>query len=79
VKGIDKKYFNNPKGYIPKGFYCYSDSYICPFWDKDKTRESQNNGYCHYMKRGDWQQEHTSLLWDMCKECDINDYVEGID
>lgn len=76
MKNVDKKYFDNPKQYIPTGFYCYRGSYVCPFWDLDKSRLPQNNGYCHYMKEGDWQQKHISLIWDMCKECDVNDFMD---
>jgi hypothetical protein len=31
------------------------------------------NGYCHFMESGDFESEGLSLLWDMCKECGIND------
>ena len=40
------------------------------------TKEHQDNGYCHYLKRGDWEEEGWSLLWDMVKECGIKDDVE---
>ena len=53
MKTIDKKYFKNPEKYIPKGFYCYNIT-CCPFWDMDKNKPEQENGYCHYLKRGDW-------------------------
>jgi hypothetical protein len=81
---------------IPKGYYCEG----CPFHFIDSGRLYQENGYCSYLKKGDWdinaeypdQLEVTqrkdgktekimidkeevmplSLLWDGCKECDIN-------
>lgn len=63
-----------PERWIPDGIYCYdSTGYLCPFWHKDITKPHQENGYCHYLKMGDWESEYISLLWDMCKECDIND------
>lgn len=76
MKNIDKKYFDNPEQYIPNGWYCYRGAYVCPFWDKDETKPEQASGYCHYLKEGDWQQNYTSLLWDMCKECDVNDFMD---
>lgn len=74
MKIIDKKYFKNPKMYIPEGGYCYSGQYKCPFWDRDRSKPEQVSGYCHYLKRGDWENEHFGLLWDSCKECGVKDY-----
>jgi hypothetical protein len=54
---------------IPKGTYCYKiikiiypkdGSYpyhkikICPYWDKIKEFPEQDNGYCHWLERGDF-------------------------
>lgn len=65
----------NPEQYIPKGIYCYDENGICPFWDLSRNHERQLNGYCHYMKIGDWMEDGNwlYLLWDQVKECDIND------
>lgn len=71
-KEIDKKYFENPEKYIPDGHYCYNKDGRCPFWDTDESKPYQDNGYCHYLKHADWEQSYISLLWDECKECDIN-------
>lgn len=88
-----KLYFKlkNPEKYIPTGSYCYKINKIvyengvprikktpCVFWDYDKNQDSQNYGYCHFLKSGDWFDElhGPSLLWDMCKECGINDSFE---
>ena len=38
----------------------------------------QENGYCSYLERGDWEADHLSLLWDQCKECGINMDDENI-
>lgn len=82
MKKIDDIYFINPEQYIPNSFYCHGDfyneekktwDYICPFWDYDKTKSEQENGYCHLIKKGDWDFEYMGLLWDKCKECGIND------
>ena len=74
-----------PEKWIPEGVYCYSPNYdgdsifdmtayLCPFWDKDYDRPHQENGYCHYLNHGDWEDDYMSLLRDQCKECGINDY-----
>lgn len=69
---------------IPKGYYCYSGCLycpegiqICPFYDKSSIANFfygyQSNGYCHYLKKGDYTTKESSfLLWDMCKECSLN-------
>lgn len=70
---------------IPGGFYCYkvvSDwiqpedgslpyfkTEMCPYWSIDKTRPSQNNGYCSFLEEGDWEHPGLGLLWDQVKEC----------
>lgn len=61
------------KALIPEGPYCYSSKKPCPFWDLNTQFPSQNNGYCHFLNRGDWQIPSTGLLWDQCKECGIKD------
>jgi hypothetical protein len=42
---------------IPKGFYCHESgdrNKVCPFWFKDETKPEQENGYCSYLGKGDW-------------------------
>jgi len=63
---------------IPKGICCY-DKNKCPFWSMDLSRPSQENGYCYLIGRGDWEIGATSLLWDQCKECGINDDLDEED
>jgi len=74
-----------PERFIPHGIYCYrticEDSTnnlihieLCPFWDKDDAKPEGCNGYCHYLKQGDWETPG-GLLWDQCKECGLNDVV----
>jgi hypothetical protein len=69
---------------IPPGPYCYmfvdiSDKGVaktlrCPYWEKRLDKPIQENGYCHYLERGDWEDgEGIPLLWDGCKECGLND------
>lgn len=80
MKNVEQKYYNNPEKYIPKGLYCYTRRdgkvHLCPFWDKDYSKPEQESGYCHYLKRGDWEEEGFSLLWDQVKECGVNDEEE---
>ncbi len=74
---------NNEHPEIPKGIYCYtgigwdSERNIyriknCPYWSIDKNPHTQENGYCSFLKQGDWEVGF-GLLWDQCKECGIND------
>jgi hypothetical protein len=69
---------------IPEGNYCYGaktleDGFVtkrtCPFWAKLVDFPKQSNGYCHYLKQGDWQ-GGLALLWDQCKCCGVNEYKE---
>jgi hypothetical protein len=57
---------------IPNGPYCYDKNGLCPYWSKDPNKEEQNNGYCGFMKKGDWEFEFYGLLWDQVKECGVN-------
>jgi hypothetical protein len=88
MKKVAEKYFKDPKKYIPHGVYCYTINNIenglsekdppiirtklCPFWQFDKTKPTQENGYCAYLGLGDWMPNGTFMLWDQCKECEIN-------
>ena len=55
---------------IPNGQYCYfSDrGKPCPYWSMNKNKPYQENGYCSYLKQGDWEVTHMSLLWDNYKK-----------
>jgi len=57
---------------IPEGIYCYNEEGVCPYWSLVKDKPYQENGYCSYLKLGDWEIEGLSLLWDQCKECNEN-------
>ncbi len=51
---------------------------ICPYWSKHKNRPKQECGFCAYLNKGDWNINAKasipiSLLWDMIKECSINE------
>ena len=69
---------------IPKGMYCYTIKDIdhttgrmsinlCPYWSVRSSKPEQLNGYCHFLKIGDWHENGTTLLWDQVKECGINE------
>lgn len=72
------------KSVIPPGMYCYTikdidiktgrmKTNICPYWSIDESKPYQGNGYCSFLELGDWMENGTSLLFDQCKECGIND------
>jgi hypothetical protein len=58
---------------IPKGIYCHDEN-VCPFWSINPDKLSQENGYCSFLKIGDWEVEPASfgLLWDQVKLCSEN-------
>lgn len=70
---------------IPKfTHYCYSvnnvdektgrlETDLCPYWRSVKNRESQDDGYCLFLNKGD-SEMGIGLLWDMVKECGENMY-----
>ena len=65
--------------FIPEGTYCYTRNAagvysVCPFLDKINHFPKQSNGFCHYLKSGDFSGEGLGLLWDSCKECGIKEY-----
>lgn len=49
---------------------------LCPFWefrqDIAEIQGKQSAGYCSYLRAGDWEEGGTFLLWDQCKECNVN-------
>lgn len=67
---------SNESNLIPNGSYCYTyidGKYsVCPFWGLDKSKPYQENGFCTFLNRCDWDLGACSLLWDQCKECGIN-------
>ena len=91
---------------IPKGYYCYTHLKfnkngswkiigLCPYWSKRENKHEQENGYCAYLEKGDWEFNEKykkqggwkntkgepvetpdiplSFIWDMVKECNINE------
>lgn len=80
-----EKVENPDTSLIPKGSYCYTflkgeqntsgfpKIKTCPYYRFNEKEHHQNNGYCAYLGVGDWEENSSSLLWDMIKECGIND------
>ena len=67
---------------IPEGHYCHFETKNepCPYWEKRDDKLPQENGYCKFMEYGDWEdQEHMTLLWDMVKECGLNEWYNEDD
>lgn len=63
------------KSLIPKNTdYCYSGNGICPYWNFMPNLPQQDAGFCHFLKRGDFTEPGTFLLWDQCKECGVSPY-----
>lgn len=60
-------------------YYCYSVVGVegngrlklvkCSFWSKRVDKPEQENGYCSFLEKGDWESEG-SLLWDQVKDVD---------
>jgi hypothetical protein len=77
----DMANLRNDKGeaVIPIGIYCYDDRGNCSYWDKAEGAGEQNDGYCWFMRIGDWMEEGNGLLWDQCKTCGkrMDDVPEG--
>lgn len=71
--------------YIPPGPYCYHfisgpdkkrgalKTLPCPYWDNNLDQKYQLNGYCHFIEKGDWEDDGTLILFDLCKECGRRD------
>lgn len=71
---------------IPHGDYCYIREEApklennfhgkiknCPFWDSFYPKMPEySNGFCHFMKVGDFTKDGTDLLWDQIKCCGVN-------
>ena len=40
---------------IPRGLYCYGKNGNCPYWRIIKDRDEQENGWCDYIGKGDYE------------------------
>lgn len=47
-----------PEKHIPLGDYCYDyyngEIISCPFWDYRDDLPEQENGYCYFLQKSDW-------------------------
>lgn len=51
---------------IPKGYYCYDEKGVCPYWSIRKDKPEQMNGFCSFIKKGDWElgpRAHPEIRW----------------
>jgi hypothetical protein len=45
-----------PEKYIPQNTpYCHQGKHVCPFWDVKDDLPEQENGYCHYLGKSDYE------------------------
>lgn len=62
------------KKWIPKATpYCEN----CKWHRIYSNKPYQENGYCKYIGRGDWQDDSMGLLWDGDKECEEHETEES--
>lgn len=77
IVGADNK--TKAQKHIPQNsLYCSN----CPYLSYSKIADFifgyQCSGYCYYLNRGDFSySKHTDLLWDLCKECGINEDLDN--
>lgn len=74
--------------HIPSGVYCYTPKKFnpengsleitrCPYWGFHPDFPEQENGLCLFTGQYDWNEEgFGGLLWDQCKECNINNNLD---
>lgn len=50
---------------IPYGIYCYDKNGICPHWSSLDNFPSQENGYCSFLRKSDWDlnEEEGKIEW----------------
>jgi len=58
---------------IPKGLYCHDEkdmNKICPYWRKREGYDEQENGYCNYLNKGDYEinREVYTGIWTSYKD-----------
>ena len=69
---FDRSHAGGGVALIPYGIYCYDDKGKCPFLDRADNKPVQENGYCWFLRKGDWD-EGIGELWDACKCCGQHD------
>lgn len=73
MKIINKKYYDSPEKYIPVGGYCKD----CVFYDRDESKPTQENGYCHYLKKGDWDLNKEFVVYDASSGKEVSQEDRG--
>ena len=56
---------------IPEGLYCYDKNGRCPFWRTIEGREEQENGWCDFLGKGDYEINREE------KEYEVTQYIDG--
>jgi len=52
------------KKVIPKGLYCDGKNGLCPYWSIVEHKPDMFNGYCSYLRKGDWELSKESEIVD---------------
>lgn len=45
---------------------------VCPYYERRADEAGRFDGYCRYLRLGDWQEGGTFSLWDYVNECGTN-------
>jgi len=55
---------------IPKGEYCYGEGGKCPYWSLKEGLPEQENGYCSYLEKSDYDinEEQGDIPWKTGKD-----------
>ena len=67
-----------PEKYIPQGHYCYDQTFTkpCPFWESKKGEyPKQEDGYCHFLGKSDWDHNEESGGSSKIIYCDDEEIV----
>ncbi len=58
--------------------YCYNSNGLCPFWDKKPGEyPSQEDGYCHFLGKSDWELNEESAPFVIMVHSPSNRELEG--
>lgn len=72
----DTCYCYTPKKYVPRHNPEYYLIKLCPYWKRLKKKDKYGNAicYCKYLKQKSEEYDPSNLIWDMVKECGVNEY-----
>lgn len=73
-----RRFLKHPERHITTDpLYCCGCVFKNYHKEVDKLN-SQLSGWCYYLNTGDFMPNGTTLLWDGCKECGVNDSWEEL-